>query len=116
MPVTSVPLVDVHAAGVGPARVSPHDGVVPDDPAGRVVQRAHDRVPRAGRGIQVRHQPLDLGGADHLGLHALQLVDLGTPAHRAQRRIAVRERQVPAPGEHDVEVQVGRQAAVLERS
>ncbi len=105
-------LVNVHAAGGGAPGVAPDHRVVPDDPAGRVVERAEDRVPRVRRGVQVRHQPLDLGRVDDLGVDALQLVDLGPPAHGAQRGVVVGQREVPAPGEHHVVVQVRGQRAV----
>ena len=112
MPVTSVSGVDMHSLGGGGPGVAPDDRVVPDDPAGRVVERAQDRVPGLRRGVQVRHQALDLGRVDDLGVDALHLVDFGPPAHGAQGRVVVGQREVPAPGEHHVVVQVGGERPV----
>ena len=47
-------LVDLDAAPVGRAREPPDDGVVADDPAGRVVQRADDRVRGPLREVELR--------------------------------------------------------------
>ena len=105
-------LVDVHPVGGGGPGVAPVDRVVPDDAAGRVVERAQDGVPRVRRGVQVRDQALDLVRVDDAGVDALQLVDLGPPAHGAQGRVVVRQREVPAPGEHHVVVQVGGERPV----
>ena len=41
--------MDLDAGAVGAARVAPHDRVVADDPARRVVERAHDRIGRRRR-------------------------------------------------------------------
>ena len=55
-------LMDLDSAPVRRARESPHDGVVPDDPAGRVVQRADDRVRRALREVELGAELRDPGG------------------------------------------------------
>ena len=43
---------------------------------------------------------------DDAGVDALELVHLGPPVHRAQRRVGVGQREVAPLGEHDVQVQV----------
>src|SRR3954452_14623893 len=62
------PGVDVHAERAGGASVAPDHGVVPDDAAGRVPQRAQHRVAGGRADVDRRGQPLDLGGPDHLGV------------------------------------------------
>ena len=62
--------------------------------------------------VDERRQPLDLVRTDNLGVDALSLVDLRAPAHRPQRRVVVRQREVAAAGEHHVEVEVGSELAV----
>ena len=97
---------------VGGPGVAPVDGVVADGAAGRVVERAEDRIPGVLAHVHERDQPGDLVRADHLGVDPLQLVDLGPPPHGPQGRVVVGQRQVPPLGEHDVEVQLRRQLLV----
>ena len=114
-------LMEVDAIGIGAAGVSPHDGVVADRAAGRMVEGAEDRVSGVGADIERWGELLDLGRRDHRRVDALQLVDLGPPVHRPQRRVGVGEGEVAAFAEHHVEVQVVRhrvvevEAAVVER-
>ena len=111
-PRTSMPgdlglLVDLDAALVGAAGVAPGDGVVARDGAGRMVQRAQDRrVRRRSRGRSAGTSRLMSSGADHLAVDAEVLVDLGPPAHGAQRGVGVRQREVAALGIEQVEVEV----------
>ena len=63
--VTSRVGVDLGAGRVGPAREPPDDRVVADDPAGRVVERAHHRIDRVARHRHRRRQAPDLVRADH---------------------------------------------------
>ena len=51
-------LVDLNAQGICGPGVAPVDGIMPDDPAGRVVQRPENRVPSRRRDVHVRHQAL----------------------------------------------------------
>ena len=74
-------LVDLHAEGVGRPGVTPHHGVVADDPPRRVVERPEDRVPGAVGAVHRRDEAFDLVGADDPGVDPLDLVDLGPPAH-----------------------------------
>ena len=52
-------LMDLDAAAVGRAREAPHDRVVADDPARRVVERADDRVRRPLREVELRAELRD---------------------------------------------------------
>ena len=105
-------LVDLHAHRVGGAGVAPVDGVVADRATGWVVQGAEDRIPRVLADVHERDEPGDLLRADHLGVDALQLVDLRPPAHRPQGRVVVGEREMSPLREHHVEVQLCGQLLV----
>ena len=105
-------LVDLHSQGISSTGVTPIDCVVADDPPRRVVKRTEDRVPDVGGDVHIGDEGLDLIGRDHLGVDSLELVDLGPPAHRAQRAVGVGQRQVAPLGEHDVEIEVSGQGAV----
>ncbi len=98
--------VDLDARAVGAARIAPDDGVVADDPARRVVERADDRVGDVLGDVQLRAQALDLGRVDQPRVDPVQAVDLGAVGHHEHRAVAVRERQVPALGEQQVEVEL----------
>ena len=104
--------MDLNAEGICGAGVAPVDGVMADDPAGRVVQRPEHRVAGGRRDVHVGHQGFDLLRRDNLGVDAFELVDLGPPAHGAQRTVVVGQRKMPAPGEHHVEVKICGQGAV----
>ena len=60
--------VDLHSEPVGASRITPDDGVVPDDPARRVVERAEDRPGRAIREVELRTELVDLLGPMTLDL------------------------------------------------
>jgi hypothetical protein len=59
--------------------LAPGNGVVADDAARRMPERAQDWVPGGRADIKERGQPLDLGRPDHLGVDALRLVHLRPP-------------------------------------
>ena len=105
-------LVDLDAAPVGRARESPDDGVVADDPARRVVERADDRVCGSLRQVELGAELGDPRRVDHARVDPEELVDLGALLHRDHRAVRVRERQVPVLREHEVEVELVRQAFV----
>src|SRR3984893_11344604 len=105
-------LMDVDAAGVGATRVTPVDRIVANDPAWRMVKRAQNRVSHVLRDVQIRNQSLDLLRIDDLGPDTFELVDLSSPAHRAQRTVSVGEREMAGLREHHVEVQISRQLFV----
>ncbi len=105
-------LVDLDAAAIGGAREAPDDRVVADDPAGRVVERADDRVRGALREVELRAELGDSRRVDDARLDPEELVDLGPLLHRDHRAVRVRERQVPVLREHEVEVELVRQALV----
>src|SRR5205085_1279592 len=86
--------VDLDAAPVGAAREAPDDGVMPDDPAGSVVQRAEDRPGRPLGEIELWTQSCDLVIRDEAAVDSEQLVDLGALGHRHERTLGVRERQM----------------------
>ncbi len=99
------------------ARIPPDDRVVADDPARRVVERAHDRVRRPVGDVELRAELLDSLRVDDARLDPEQLVHLGALLHRHERAIRVREREVPVLGEHEVEVELARRGArTAERS
>ena len=56
--------VDLDAEAVCRAREPPHDRVVPDDPAGRVVERTDDRVGGPLREVQLGAELADPVGVD----------------------------------------------------
>ena len=104
--------VDLDAEPVGRAREAPHDRVVADDPAGRVVERADDRVRGPLREVELRAELPNARRVDDARLDPEQLVDLGALLHRDHRAVRVRERQVPVLGEHEVEVELLREPLV----
>ena len=105
---------------IGSAGVAPVDRVVANDAAGRMVQRAENRIPGMRARVEARCQLLHLARIDHRRIDALQLVDLGPPMHGAERAVGVGQGEVASLAEHDVDVQVGghrvveRERAVVE--
>ena len=104
--------VDLDTAAVGRTSEPPDDGVVADDPAGRVVERAQDRPGDVAADVDLRAEPLDLRRVDHAAVDAEQLVHLGPLGHRDHGAVGVRERQVPVLREHQVEVELGAEPLV----
>ncbi len=104
--------VDLHPEPVRRAREPPHDRVVTDDPARRVVERAHDRPGRTIGEIELRAELADPIEADDLRVDSENLIDLGALLHDDHRAVRVRERQVPALREHEVEVELRREPLV----
>ncbi len=104
--------MDLDAEAVGRAREAPHDRVVADDPARRVVERADDRIGRPRREIELRAQLCDPRGVDDARIDPEELVHLGALLHGDHRPVRVREREVPVLGEHEVEVELVREALV----
>ena len=111
-PVTSVSMVDLDAETVGRAREAPHDGVVANDPARRVEERADDRVRGPLREVELGAELGDSRRVDDARLDPEELVDLGALLHRDHRAVRVRERQVPVLREHEVEVELLREPLV----
>ena len=105
-------LVDMHAVGVGLGGVAPDHGIVADDAAGRVVERRLDGIAGMARDVDAGAQALDLVRPDQPGIDALQPVHLGPAAHGAHRRIRMRQGEVPALAEHDVEIEFRRHLLV----
>ena len=105
-------LMDLDAPTVGRARESPHDRVVADDPARRVVERADDRIRGPLREVELRAELGDSRRLDHARLDPEELVDLGALLHRDHRPVGVRERQMPVLREHEVEVELVREPFV----
>ena len=105
--------VDLGAARVGAAGEAPDDRVVADDAAGRVVERAQDRIRRVRVATSIAgRQALDLVGVDQARVDPVQAVDLGAVGHDEHRAVGVRERQVAALREQQVEVELLREALV----
>ncbi len=98
--------MDVDAALVGVVGVAPHDRVVANDAAGRMVEGSQDGVAGVVAHIQVRAEAFDFIGPDNSGIDALNLVDLRPPAHGAHRAVGVGQRQMPTLAEHDVEIKL----------
>ena len=105
-------LVDVHAAGVGLAGVAPHDRVVADHGARRVVERALDRVGDLARHVELRAEARDLVGLDPARVDAHQLVGLGALALHRHGALGVREREVAVRRDQQVEVELLRELLV----
>ncbi len=104
--------VQLDSAPVGAARVAPDDGVVADDPAGRVVERAHHRPGDVLREVHLRAESRDLVRVDQAAVDPEQLVHLGALGHRDHRPVGVGERQVALLREEEVEVELGAEALV----
>ena len=77
-------LMYVNPEGGRSTRIGPDDRVMSDDSPGRVPESAEDRIARVVGRIEKRCERLDLVRPDDVGVDALQLVDLGTPAHGPQ--------------------------------
>jgi hypothetical protein len=105
-------LVDLDAVAVGRARESPHDRVVPDDPARRVVERTDDGIGGPLRKVELRAELADAVRVDDARLDAEELVHLGPLLHRDHRSVRVREREMPVLREHEVEVELVREPLV----
>src|SRR2546428_13553571 len=91
---------------VARARVSPHYGVVPDDAAGRMIERSHHRKTRALAHIHRRYELANLVGIDDAAVDAEHLVVFRTPAQASKRGVGVCERQVTALAEKQVPLQL----------
>ena len=105
-------LVDLDAAPPGLLGVAPDDGVVADDPAGRVVERALDRPGHVLADVDLRAELLHLVAVDHAAVDPEQLVHLGALVLHDERAVGVREREVAVLREHHVEVEVGGELLV----
>ncbi len=105
-------LVDLDAAPPRLLGVAPDDGVVADDAAGRVVERALDRPGHVVADVDLRAELLHLVAVDHAAVDAEQLVDLGALVLHHERAVGVRQREVAVLREHHVEVEVGRELLV----
>ena len=105
-------LVDLDPTAAHLLRVAPHDRVVADDAAGRVVERALDRPGDVVADVDLRAELLDLVAVDHAAVDPEQLVHLGALVLHDERAIGVREREVPVLREHEVEVEVLREVLV----
>ena len=101
-------LVNLDAAPRRAHGVAPGDRIVAGDGAGLVIERAENRIADVVRQIELGTELRDLVGKDQLGADAEMLVDLGPPAHGADRGVGMGERQVAALGIHDVDAEVVR--------
>ena len=99
-------LVNLDAAAVGAAAVAPGHGVVARDRPGRVEQRPQDGRMSGASHVDHRNAAFDEGGVDGLGIHAVMLVDLGSPAHGAHRRIRVRQGVMAARRIEQIQIEV----------
>src|SRR5699024_10246195 len=98
-------LQNVHAHFVGSSSVTPDHHIVADSTAGWVVERTEYRIPGVFGNVDVGDELLDFLGADDFRIHALGLIDFGTPAHGAHTAVIVRQRHVAHLGKHQVEIQ-----------
>ena len=105
-------LVDLCAAATRLLRVAPDDGVVADDPARRVVERALDRPRHVLADVDLRAQLLHFLTVDHAAVDSEQLVHLRPLVLHDERAIGVREGEVTVLREHHVEVEVDRELLV----
>ena len=99
-------LVDLGAAAARLLGVPPDDGVVPDDPTGRVVERALDRPRHVLADVNLGAELLHFLPVDHAAVDAEQLVHLGALVLHDERAVGVRQREVPVLREHHVEVEI----------
>ena len=105
-------LVDVDPRPADLLRVAPDDGVVADDPARRVVERAQDRPRHVLTDVDLRAEPLHLVAVDDAARDPEELVHLRPLVLDDERAVRVREREVPVLREHEVEVELGRELLV----
>ena len=102
-------LMDLDAAPVGAAAVSPGHCVMTRDGARCVIERAEDRCVTAAGKIHLRTGLLDFAGPDQFAVDAEVFVNLGTPAHGAHGRIGMRQRKVAARRVKKIQVEIGRE-------
>ena len=91
---------------------SPHDRVVANDPAWRVVQRTHDRPRHVIRDVELRAEARNFAATDEAAVDSQHLVHLGALGHRDHRPVGMRECEVPLLREEEVEVGVGTETLV----
>ncbi len=103
-------LDDVDPARVGGARVAPGNGIVARGAAARLHEAADDRVARAIRAVEQRHEVADLVAAHQLGVDAIQPHGIAAALEGVELGGRVREVEHAALAEHDVEVELGAQA------
>ena len=99
-------LVDLGAQPVCRARVGPHHGVVADDAARLVVERAQDRPCHIGRDVDLGAELLHSVSVDDATLDPEQLVDLGSLGRGDHPAVGVGECQVADLREHQVEIEL----------
>jgi hypothetical protein len=100
--------MDLRPAAIRAAREPPHDRVVADSPAGRVIERRLDRIHGVLGDVEVGGEALDLARLDHPAVDPEQPVDLGPLLHHEHRAIGVGEREVALLREQQVEVELDR--------
>ncbi len=105
--------VQLGTAAIGPAGESPHDRVVADHAAGRVIEGSLDRID----GVRIVHvhrgrELLDLVGVDQPRVDAVHAIDLRAVRHHEHRAVGVGQREVPVLGEEEVEAELRSEALV----
>ncbi len=88
----------------GPCGVTPSGRIVP--PGAAMPEAGLNRIALAGH-VQARHERADPRAVDRFDPHTARLAGLRA---QAERRIAMRRRHLPAPGERRVVVQLVGQA------
>src|SRR5579872_5691254 len=101
--------MDLDAAPVGAATVTPSDGVMARYGSGGVVERAHYRGVAAAGDVHHRERGAYGLGVDRFARHAEMFVDFGAPTHGAHGGISVCKGEVAAGGIKQVEIEIGRQ-------
>jgi hypothetical protein len=104
--------MDLDAHPVRLPGVRPHDRVVADDAARRVIQRRHDRERGAIGQVELRAERADLVGVDHAGVDAQEAVHLGALVGDVHRALGMSEREVALLREQQVVVELLREVLV----
>ena len=98
--------MDRHARPIDRAGIGPNHGVMPDDPARRVIKTRHDGKSRMIAYVEPRNQPCNLIQEDQPAVHAQDLVDFRPLPEARDRPVGVGQGQVALLGEHDIEVEL----------
>src|SRR5262245_24609103 len=103
-------LDDIDAHGIGGARIAPGDSVVARHPATPLQSRADHGIAQAGRDVERRADRLGLRRGQPLVVDAVEPVGVDVALEAAHIMLIVRQHKHAALGEHDVVVELTRQA------
>ena len=102
-------LMDLDAAPVGAAPITPGYGVMTRYGPGSVIERAHHGRVAAAGDVHHRERCAHCPGIDRFAFDAKVFVDFSTPAHGAQGGVGVGQGKMAARRIKQVEIEIGRQ-------